>query len=68
MTGDSRLLDLGLKVATGESADEDFADRRSHVEAAIQEHFAIGGVAGFPRFSVFGTQVYRAFDLGVPPA
>ena len=68
VTGDSRLLDLGLKVATGESADEDFADRRSHVEAAIQEHCAIGGVAGFPRFSVFGTQVYRAFDLGVPPA
>jgi ubiquinone/menaquinone biosynthesis C-methylase UbiE len=66
-TGDSPALDLGLKLMTGESADDDFADRRARVETAIREHFVIDRVVGFPRFSVLGIQVYRAFGLRARP-
>ena len=66
VTGDSPILDLGLRIATGESADEDFADRRKHLEDAVREHFVVERVIGFPRISVLGVQVYRAFDLRVP--
>lgn len=66
-TGDSPVLDLGLKLMTGESADDDFADRRARVETAIREHFVIDTIVGFPRFSVLGVQVYRAFGLRVRP-
>lgn len=66
VTGDSPILDLGLKIATGESADEDFADRRSHIEDAIRESFVIERVVGFPRVRL-GIQMYRAFDLRVLP-
>jgi len=64
-TGDSPILDLGLKIATGESADGDFAERRSDVEGAIRENFLIDRVVGFPRVRL-GIQMYRAFDLRVP--
>ncbi len=66
VTGDSPILDLGLKIVTGESADQDFADRRSQLEDAIREHFAVDGAVGFPRVNVLGIQVYRAFNLGIP--
>lgn len=67
VTGDSPVLDLGLKLVTGESADDDFADRRSHIDEAIQESFVIDRIVGFPRFSVLGIQMYRAFGLSARP-
>jgi SAM-dependent methyltransferase len=66
ITGDSPILDLGLKIATGESADEDFAERRSHLEDAVRKNFLVDRVVGFPRVSMLGIRVYEAFDLRVP--
>ena len=64
VTGDSPVLDVGLRLMTGESAQADFADRRSSVEAAIRRNFAIDRAVSFPSF---GVKMYRALCLS-PPA
>lgn len=61
--GDSALLDFGLKVVTGESAKDDFGDRRAAVESTLRDHFLVTQILGFPAVSVFGTQVYRSLEL-----
>lgn len=61
--GESALLDIGLKLATGESAKDDFGDRRSAVESTLKEHFSVAQTLGYPAVSVFGTQVYRSLEL-----
>ena len=61
--GDSALLDVGLKLATGESAKDDFGDRRAAVESTLREHFSVAQILGYPAVGVFGIQVYRSLEL-----
>lgn len=61
--GDSALLDFGLKLATGESAKDDFGDRRSRVEPTLRDHFSVARMRGYPTISIFRSQVYRSLEL-----
>lgn len=64
--GSSPILDLALKLGTGESASDDFGDRRELVEPALRRHFEVVDSASFPTVNAFGNQVYRAFELQAP--
>jgi ubiquinone/menaquinone biosynthesis C-methylase UbiE len=59
--GRSPLLDLALRVVTGESAKEDFGDRRALIVPALKAAMRIERSASFPRFSPL--PVYRALRL-----
>ncbi len=61
--GDSRLLDLGLKLATGESAKRDYGDRRAQVVPTVLEYFRLVEAKRFPRWAPRGLQLYRALKL-----
>lgn len=61
--GHSPLLDLGLKVLTGESAKRDFGDRRERIIPALKRQFDIVRIADFPTPSVLGLYMYRALAL-----
>jgi ubiquinone/menaquinone biosynthesis C-methylase UbiE len=60
--GRSPLLDLALRIFTGESAKEDFGDRRALIVPALKSEMRIERSATFPRFSP--VPVYRALRLG----
>jgi ubiquinone/menaquinone biosynthesis C-methylase UbiE len=47
MPGKSALLDLALRVATGESAERDYGDRRERVMPALLRHFRVDRVKRF---------------------
>jgi ubiquinone/menaquinone biosynthesis C-methylase UbiE len=61
--GHSALLDLGLHLLTGESAQTDFADRRGRVEPTLGEHFEMLKRVGFPPFALAAWRLYRAYLL-----
>ena len=61
--GHSPLLDLGLKVLTGESAKRDFGDRRERIIPALTRQFDIVRIVDFPTPSVLGLYMYRALEL-----
>ena len=46
--GRSAVLDFGLKLLTGASAKDDFADRRATVLPAIERHFTIDRMIAVP--------------------
>lgn len=59
--GQSPLLDLGLRIFTGESAQEDFGDRRKLVVPTLTTELRHDRSAYFP--APFPVQVYRALRL-----
>lgn len=61
--GDSALLDLGLRLLTGESAKADFAGRRRRVEPTLREHFEMVKHIGFPPLALQAWRLYRAYLL-----
>jgi len=63
----SALLDLGLALLTGESAQDDFGDRRSRVIPALTAHLALRETRTFPSLPVFGVRLYHAFRLAKRP-
>lgn len=67
VTGDSPILDLALRIITGESADKDFADRRAHLEQTVRNTLVAERTLRFPRIAVLGIQVYQAFSMKPSP-
>ncbi len=58
--GDSPLLDLGLKILTGEDAKRDYGDRRKLVIPTLRNHFRVEKTRAVPT-SAFC--IYRGFRL-----
>jgi ubiquinone/menaquinone biosynthesis C-methylase UbiE len=61
--GQSPLLDFGLKILTGKSAKEDFADRRSLVLPTLLKHFDIRKEITYPRRTNSLVRLYTALEL-----
>lgn len=61
--GQSPVLDFGLKVLTGKSAKEDFADRREIILPTLRRHFDVKRELAFPRFGSFLVKLYTALEL-----
>jgi ubiquinone/menaquinone biosynthesis C-methylase UbiE len=61
--GDSRLLDIGLKLVTGESAEQDYGNRRAQVIPTVLEYFRLMEAKRFPRWAPPGLQLHRAMKL-----
>ncbi len=58
--GQTPVLDLALRVATGENARDDFGDRRSLVEPALRRHFDIERVRSWPPLLAAMIPIYKA--------
>lgn len=62
--GASSLLDFGLNLLTGESADKDFGDRRAWESEVLRRHFDVLDYRIFPWPRIPGLCMYHAFKLG----
>lgn len=56
MPGKSPLLDFALRVATGESAESDYGDRRERVIPALERYFHIVQTRSF-------SPIYKAYEF-----
>ena len=61
--GYSKILDLGLKVLTGESAENDYDDRRQRVIPALKGRFEVVRSNPFPSPTLFGVHWYETLLL-----
>lgn len=61
--GQSPLLDFGLKILTGKSAKEDFADRREVILPTLFKHFDVKNQLAFPQFGNSLIKLYTALEL-----
>lgn len=64
--GQSTLLDLGLRVLTGNRAEESFADRRAAVVPTLERHFRVRRRIVSPRLLGTWIPLYTALDLEAP--
>ena len=67
MPGTSPLLDLALRVTTGESAERDYEGRRDGVLPAFKHAFVIDRIRTFPPLIGRVLPVYRAYALRPKP-
>lgn len=63
--GKSPIVDWGLRVLTGESAKQDYADRRERLMPAMQQQFAIEERRTFPPVLSGVVCLYSAMRMGV---
>ncbi len=61
--GNSPLLDFGLKVLTGKSAKDDFADRRDAIIPTLSKHFDVRQEPTFPKYGSSLIKLYTALEL-----
>ena len=61
--GHSPLLDVGLKLLTGESAEQNYGNRRKSLQPALTSHFAIDKRLDFPRLGGRLVRLYTALRL-----
>jgi ubiquinone/menaquinone biosynthesis C-methylase UbiE len=61
--GRSFLVDLGLKLLTGKSAQADFADRRQRILPTLKKHFELVRQQTVPRFGTTLLHLYTALEL-----
>lgn len=61
--GQSPWLDLGLRLVTGESAEENYGDRRERLVPTLTRHFKIDREHVFPASLAGALPVYRALRL-----
>ena len=61
--GKSVVLDVGLKVLTGKSAKQDFADRRELILPMLRQHFDVKRELTFPAYGAFLLTCYYALEL-----
>jgi ubiquinone/menaquinone biosynthesis C-methylase UbiE len=61
--GYSLLVDLGLKILSGESAKEDFSNRRQSVIPILLKHFTIQRQLTIPPFASSLVRLYTGFRL-----
>lgn len=65
--GQSPILDFGLKILTGKSAKEDFADRRSLILPTLHKHFNVRKELTYPRRASSLVRLYTALELSGKP-
>jgi SAM-dependent methyltransferase len=63
--GYSRLVDLGLKVLTGEDPKKDFGDRREKIIPALLKHFVLEKQLLRPHFINSVVHLYTGLRLGL---
>jgi SAM-dependent methyltransferase len=63
--GYSRLVDLGLKVLTGEDPKKDFGERREKIIPALLEHFVVEKQLLRPQFINSVVHLYTGLRLGL---
>lgn len=63
MPGNSPVLDFGLKLVTGESAKNDYGDRRERLLPALRQEFEIADERSFPPVISSVLPVYTARSL-----
>lgn len=61
--GQSPLLDFGLKILTGKSAKDDFADRREMILPTLFKQFTVKKQLAYPRFGNSLIKFYTALEL-----
>lgn len=61
--GHSPILDFGLKILTGKSAKEDFADRREAILPTLFKHFTVNKQLAFPKYGSRLIKLYTALEL-----
>lgn len=61
--GKSALLDFGLKILTGKSAKEDFADRREVILPTLKKHFKVKQELAYPTYGSSLLKLYTALEL-----
>lgn len=61
--GQSPVLDFGLKILTGKSAKEDFADRREIILPTLHKHFDVKRELTFPKYGARLIKLYTALEL-----
>ncbi len=61
--GQSPILDFGLKLLGGEDAEENYGDRRERLHDALMTHFTVDRMIPWPRPTLPGLTVYRAYRL-----
>lgn len=62
--GHSRLLDLVLRVMTGEDPEENYGDRRQRLIPTLREHFRVDAQRVYPPVVGRIVPVYHALRLG----
>lgn len=65
--GHSPLLDFGLKILTGKSAKEDFADRRELILPTLDKYFKVKKELAFPLYGSSFIKLYTALELQSKP-
>lgn len=61
--GKSPFLDFGLKILTGKSAKEDFADRREIILPTLHKHFKVKQELSYPQHGSSLIKFYTALEL-----
>lgn len=61
--GNSRLIDLGLRLLTGTDPKTEYGERRSALVSGLLRHFSLVRSRGFPRFAPRGIRVYLGLEL-----
>ena len=61
--GKSLILDLGLKLLTGKSAKNDFAERRENIIPTLSKHFHVKQNLTYPRLKASPIKLYTALEL-----
>jgi len=61
--GESKMLDLGLKLLTGASPRDDFGDRRGRIIPTLLAHFDLRQRVDRPRFLHRMVRLYSAMEL-----
>lgn len=61
--GYSPIVDLGLKILTGEDAEKDYKDRRNKIIPTLSEHFIIKEKIFFPKFTTRVVRLYNGLKL-----
>jgi ubiquinone/menaquinone biosynthesis C-methylase UbiE len=64
----SKLMDAGLKLLTGESAKRDFGNRRDQLIATLLDNFSVGQRRSVPMFGNSIFQLYTGLLLRKPSA
>ena len=61
--GASPIVDLGLKILTGEDAQENYGDRRKFLIPTLKQFFTLNKKLTFPAFGSWLVCLYKAFKL-----
>jgi len=61
--GHSKVVDLGLKLLTGEKAEDNYGDRRQYLHKSLTDYFEVQKKITFPGFKTSAFLLYSAYRL-----